>query len=111
MRELLGIQIIGILFALLLSYLTFLHFRRKEFTAKETIFWLAAWLIFLLLAIFPMGLDFLIKNWLSFSRRLDFFIILGFMSLIGMIFHIYTSIRKMQNKLERVVRKMAVIDK
>ena len=107
MSDLLVIQIVGILFSLLMLYLTFLHLRRKEFTTTETIFWFGAWLVFLFLAIFPMGLDFLIKNWLSFGRRLDFFIIIGFMFMIGIIFHIYITMRKVQNKVEKIVRKIA----
>jgi hypothetical protein len=108
MSNLLGIQIIGVLFALLMLYLTFLHLRRKEFTVKETIFWFGAWIVFLFLAIFPMGFDFIIKNWLSFERRLDFFIVIGFMFLIGMIFHMYTIMRKLQNKVEKIVSRMAM---
>ena len=108
MSDLLAIQIVGILFALLMLYLTFLHLRRKEFTNKETIFWFGAWTIFLFLAIFPKGFDFLIKNLLSFNRRLDFFIVAGFMFIIGMIFHIYTTIRKLQNKMDKLVRRIAL---
>lgn len=106
--NLLGIQIIGVLFALLMFYLTFLYLRRKEFTNKESIFWFGAWTIFLFLAIFPKGLDYFIKTWLTFGRRLDFFIIVGFMFLIGMLFHTYTIVRKNQQKIESVVRRIAI---
>ena len=108
MNLIIGIQILGMLFAVFMSYLTFLHFRKKEFTTKETIFWLGVWIIFLTISIFPTGLDFIIKNWLSFNRRLDFFIVIGFMFVIGVIFYIYTIIRKVQNKVENLVRKIAL---
>ena len=85
-----------------------MHQRRKEFTVKEYLFWFGAWAVFLLLVLFPTSLDFLIKDVLSLSRRLDFFIILGFMFLIGIMFHTYTIMRKTQNKIERVVRKIAI---
>ncbi len=104
----LGIQILGVLFVLFMVYITFLHQRRNEFTAKESIFWFGAWIFFLLLVIFPTYLDFFIKNVLNFNRRLDFFIVLGFMFLIGMIFHTYTIVRKNQNSVEKVVRKIAI---
>ena len=55
-----------------------------------------------------MGFDLVIKNWLAFARRLDFFIIIGFMFLIGMVFHIYTIIRKVQNRFEKIVAKIAL---
>ncbi len=104
--SILGIQLLGILFALLMFYITFLHQRRKEFTIKEYLFWSGAWIIFLLLSLFPTSLDFFIKNVLSLSRRLDFFIIIGFMFITGILFHTYTIVRKTQNKTERIVRAM-----
>jgi hypothetical protein len=104
----LGIQILGLLFALLMFYVTFLHQRRNEFTTKESVFWFGAWSCFVVLVIFPTSLDFFIKNILSFSRRMDFFIVIGFMFLIGIIFHTYTITRKTQNKIDKVVRKIAI---
>lgn len=108
MNDILGIQILGILFAFFMVYLTFLHQKRREFTAKEYIFWVGAWIIFLLLVLFPTSLDFFIKDILDMSRRLDFFIIAGFMFLIGITFYIYGIVRKNQNKIERVVREIAI---
>jgi len=93
---------------LLMFYLTFLHQRRNEFTVKESIFWFGAWLIFLLLVILPTSLDFFIKGVLDFSRRMDFFIVVGFMFLIGIIFHTYITMRRTQNKVERLIRKIAI---
>lgn len=104
----LGIQIFGLLFALFMFYLTFLHQRRNEFTVKESIFWFGAWIVFMLLVIFPTMLDFFIKDVLSFSRRMDFFIVIGFMFIIGIVFHTYTIVRKNQNKIEKIVRDIAI---
>lgn len=106
--DILGIQILGIFFALFMIYYTFLHQRRNEFTIKESIFWFGAWICFLLLVISPTSLDYLIKDILDFGRRMDFFIVIGFMFLIGITFHNYTIIRKTQNKIEKVVRKIAL---
>ncbi len=104
----LGIQILGVLFALIMMYVTFLHQRRKELNAGEYFFWFGVWAAFLLLVIFPTSLDFLIKDVLSLGRRLDFFIIVGLMLMIGILFHTYSIVRKTQNKVERVVGKIAV---
>lgn len=104
----LGIQILGVLFALFMFYITFLHQRRNEFTVKESIFWFGTWTIFLLLVVFPTSLDFFIKGVLSFSRRMDFFIVIGFLFLIGIMFHIYTIVRKNQNRVDTMVRKIAI---
>src|SRR3989344_6191105 len=107
MAELLGIQIIGILFGFFMMYYTFLHYKRKEFTVKEYGFWLILWAVFLIVTLFPGLLDPILKS-LSIARTLDFFIIIGFLFLVGMIFYTYTIVRKNQKKLEEVVRNIAV---
>ena len=107
-KVILAIQVVGMVFALFMLYITFLHQIRKEFTVKESIFWFGAWGAFLFMSIFPRALDFFIKNVLNFSRRLDFFIIIGFMFIIGLLFHTYTIMRKNQNEVEEIVRKIAI---
>jgi len=108
MIEILGIQILGILFALFMIYVTFLQQKRNEFTVKESILWFGAWICFLILVIFPKTFDFFITNVLSFSRMMDFFIVIGFMFLIGVSFYTYTLVRKNQNKIDNLVRNIAI---
>lgn len=107
MAEILGIQIIGILFGFFMMYYTFLHYKRKEFTMKEYAFWLVLWAIFIIVTLFPGILDPILKS-LSIARALDFFIIIGFLFLIGVIFYTYTIVRKSQKKIEEIVRNIAV---
>lgn len=107
MASILGIQILGILFAIFMLYYTFLQKKRKDFTTKEYSFWVILWTIFLIVTIFPGLLDPIVKS-LSLARTMDFFIILGFMFLIGSIFYTYTLVRKNQKKLEEIVRKVAM---
>lgn len=106
--DILGIQILGALFALVMIYITYMHQKRKEFTIKESVFWLSAWICFLALVFFPTFLDGFIKEFLNFSRRLDFYIVVGFMFLIGITFHTYTIVRKNQNRVDKLVRKIAI---
>ncbi|MBU0980343.1 MAG: DUF2304 domain-containing protein [Nanoarchaeota archaeon] len=103
-----GIQIAGVLFAIFMLYLTFLHQKRKEFTVKEYLFWVGLWLVFVLLALFPTALDPFVKGVLNVKRPIDLFMILGFMLIMGMIFHIYTIMRRVQKRSEEIVRKMAM---
>ena len=107
-KMVLGIQIFGILFGLFMIYITFLSGKRREFTTKEGGFWILVWVGFMLITIFPNSLDFLVKGVLKLQRPLDFFIIAGFMFMIGFIFYSYTLIRKIQKKTEEIVRKMAI---
>lgn len=107
MAELLGIQIIGILFGIFMMYYTFLHYKRREFSIREYSFWLILWAVFIVVTLFPAILDPILKT-LSIARTLDFFIIIGFLFLIGVTFYTYTIVRKNQKKLEEIVRSMAM---
>tara|TARA_Y100000310_G_scaffold345650_1_gene467730 strand:+ start:3899 stop:4231 length:333 start_codon:yes stop_codon:yes gene_type:complete len=104
---LIGIQILGLLFGLLMLYLSFVNYKRKEFTIKECSFWLVLWALFIVVTIIPGSLDFFVEN-LELTRTMDLFIILGFMFLIGAVFYTYTIVRKNQKKLESIVRKVAI---
>jgi hypothetical protein len=105
---LLGLQLGGVLFAIFMLYLTFLHKKRNEFTTTESGFWTIIWLIFTFLVLFPHSLDFIIKGVLKFSRTMDFFIVAGFMFVIGSIFYTYTVLRRTQKKVETIVQKIAI---
>lgn len=107
MAKILVIQIVGFLFGLFMSYYSFLHYKRKEFTVKEFSFWLGMWVVFSIVALFPSILDPFIKP-LGFFRALDFLIISGFLFLILAIFYTYTITRKNQRRIEAIVREMAI---
>jgi len=40
-----GIQIAAIIFVLWMTYFSYLHFRRKEFSFTEFIFWQIIWVL------------------------------------------------------------------
>ncbi len=106
MAEILGIQIIGILFGFFMMYYTFLNYKRKEFKIGEYVFWLLIWALFVIVTVLPGILDPIVKT-LDFARTLDFFIIVAFVFLTGISFYIYTTTKKNQNKIEQIVRKIA----
>jgi len=103
----LGIQILGILFGFFMMYYTFLQYKRKEFTIKEYGFWMILWAVFIIVTLYPGILDPVLES-LSIARTLDFFIIVGFLFLIGVIFYTYTIVRKNQKRIEEIVRNIAI---
>jgi hypothetical protein len=103
----LGIQIAGFLFGLFFIYYSFINYKRKEFTSKEFAFWIAAWAIFIIIAIFPSVLDPIVQYG-GFFRALDVLIVTGFLFLIAAIFYIYTLTRKTQKQVESIVRAVAL---
>ena len=76
MANILGTQILGILFGFFMMYYTFLQYKRKEFTIKEYSFWFIFWGVFAVITLFPQILDPVLIT-LSIGRTLDFFIIIG----------------------------------
>lgn len=104
---LLGIQILGVLFALFMLYLTFLQQKRKELSGKEYIFWVFVWVLFIIITIFPKILEPVIRT-LNIVRVMDLLVILGFLFVVGVLFHNYLNLRKVQKKVESLVSKMAV---
>ncbi len=103
----LGIQVGGSLFGLFMIYYSFLNYKRREFTAKETSFWIALWSLFIIIALFPFILDPILKP-LGFFRAFDFLIMTGFLFLIAAIFYTYTITRKNQKQVETIVRNLAI---
>ena len=107
MANILGIQILGLLFGFFMMYYTFLQYKRREFTIKEYGFWFVFWAAFVVITLFPQILDPLLST-LNIARALDFFIIAGFLFMIFVLFYTYTIVRKNQKKLEEVVRSIAM---
>ena len=105
--DILGIQIVGVLFGLLILYFTFLNLKRKEFTSREFIVWALLGLVFIVFSAFP-NIIYPLSNLVKLKRPLDLFIVLGFMFLIGAMFYTYSNMRYTQKKLEELVRKLAI---
>jgi hypothetical protein len=106
-QGILGIQIVGILFSIFMIYYTFLQYKKKDITIKEYLVWVCLWIIFIVLTIFPNIIRPIVKP-IGFARIFDFFIVAGFMFIIGSIFYIYLLVRSNQKRLEDIVRKVAI---
>ncbi len=90
-----------------MMYFTFVKYKRKELSKKEVVIWFAGWVLMVMVAIKPSSLDF-ISGRLNFYRRLDFFVVLGFFMLLGLGFFNYSTVKKLERKLEKYVRKEAI---
>ena len=103
----LGVQLIGILFALIMIYFTFLYFKRKQYGTRGFVVWLIIWLGFLVLVTFPQSV-YGIMEALHIERTVDFFVIGGFLVFSVILFHLYILTKEMQHKLEELVRNIAI---
>jgi hypothetical protein len=103
----LGIQILGIVFAVGLMYITFLNFKRKEMGPGEFVFWGILWLLFIYVVLFPYSLSF-IADTLNLVRLLDLFTIAALMFIVALTFYNYLMNMRTMKKMERVVRAIAL---
>ncbi len=105
----LGIQFLGLIFGLLMAYLSFLHYKRREFGKIQFISWEIIWFGFILVIIFPKITNVLFQE-LGIGRAMDFFIIIGFLFFTFLTFFSYTNINKIKASLEKQVREEALKD-
>lgn len=103
----LGIQVFGGLFGLFLIYFTFVLYKKQNLTFNEWGFWSVFGLIFAIISLFPRLLDPIVVT-LNLGRKMDLFIILGFMFLIIAVFYVYQVTRRNQKQLEELVRNLAL---
>jgi len=101
------IQLLGIIFGMGMLYFTYVKFKRKELTNLELLGWCTSWILLIAVAIAPSFLDPIIGP-LNFYRRLDFFVVIGFFLLFGLSFYNYSALKKMEKKLETLVRKESI---
>ncbi|MAG15646.1 hypothetical protein CMO88_01140 [Candidatus Woesearchaeota archaeon] len=103
----LGIQVFGLVFSAFILYMSFLYYKKKEFTLTEWSFWALFAILFATLSVFPQVLDPIVRS-LNLGRKLDLFIILGFMFLIATTFYTYRVARNTDKRVEELVRNMAI---
>ena len=101
------IQLLGLLFGLLMLYFTFLHYKRNEFKIETFLFWALLWVVYILMVIYPTSLDFFVEQ-LKFGRRLDFFVVFGFLFIVALVYYNYLSIHKTKRRMEIMTRKIAL---
>ena len=102
-----GVQILAILFVLWMTYFSFLHFRRKEFSLWEFAFWQVIWLGLAVIVLFPSTVNIVLEK-LHIARAFDLLTIGGFIILFGATFRNYVIIRRADRRLESLVRQLTL---
>jgi hypothetical protein len=102
-----AIQLLAILTALLMAYLSYRALRRGELKAVEFVLWTAIWSGLTLVSLFPDRLRAIIGP-LQVARLLDLVVIAGMFVLAGILFHLNRSLRRAEARLEELVRQLAL---
>ncbi|OYT27579.1 MAG: hypothetical protein B6U97_01155 [Candidatus Altiarchaeales archaeon ex4484_96] len=103
----LGIQIVGFVFSLFMSYLTFLYYRRGDYRFRDFGVWMVIWTIFTYVVLAPNSFGELLKP-LKVSRLMDLFTIISFIAVLGIVFYLYLITRRNEDKINRIVREIAL---
>jgi len=104
-----GIQIIAIFFAFMMIYLALLNYRRGEIDRIEFFSWTTIWSLTIFIVVFPVLLRDLAQHFFI-TRLFDLIVVGGFILVISMVSKAYLKTRKIEKKLEELVRQKALKD-
>jgi hypothetical protein len=102
-----GLQLLAVIFALVMIYFAYVNFKRKEINRAEITFWVLAWTGAIIIVLFPDTLREFVQQFFV-SRLLDVLIMGGFILVISMVAIAYIRTRRIEKKLEDLIRKEAL---
>lgn len=102
-----GIQILALLFAFSMVYFAVLHYKRGEINTNEIASWLIMWTAAIVVIIFPELLQNFARTFLV-SRVFDLMVIGGFILVISLAGSAYLRTRRLEKRLEDLVRKLSL---
>ena len=102
-----GLQIIALIFAFSMIYVASLHYKRHEIGKTEVVSWTVMWAAAIVIIIFPELLRSFASTFLV-TRVFDLMVIGGFILVISMVTSAYVRTKKIEKKLEELIRKEAL---
>lgn len=102
-----GLQLIAIVFSLIMIYLAYLNYRRKEIGKIEFISWWTIWVGATIIIIFPGLLQGFASTFLI-TRVFDFMVIGGFILVITLSYKAYIKSKSLEQRIEKLVREKAL---
>jgi len=105
-----GLQIIGILFALFMIYFALLHYKKGQLNGMEISSWIMIWVLVILIVIFPEVVRVYASSF-AISRVLDLLIGGAFIVIFIMVARAYVKVNSLEKRLEDLVRKLALKEK
>ena len=102
-----GLQIIALIFAFSMVYFVVLHFKRGEISKSEIVSWIIMWAAAIVIIVFPELLRKFASTFLV-TRVFDLMVIAGFILVISLVTSSYIRTKKLEKKLEDMVRREAL---
>jgi hypothetical protein len=101
------IQIAALVFALAMSYLTYVGFRRRHFGPGGLVLWQTIWVGLALISLVPQLFQWIVKP-LHVARLMDVVVIAGLLVLGAITYRNYAIVQRLQEQVERFVREQAL---
>jgi hypothetical protein len=101
------LQVLGIAYVLIMIYLSFLYYKRNNYSIQSFIFWCVVWCFGGLLLLMPESISALTQR-LTFSRVIDFYLVVGLMFFSIVCFLNFATVKRTEAKVEELVRKVAL---
>lgn len=102
-----GIQIFGVLFALVMIYFSMLYYKRKNYGKASLGLWLSVWIGLIIVLVIPALIS-SVMRWLSISRAVDAYVTVALVLITGIVFYLYGLVKKMEKQMEKLVRAQAL---
>lgn len=102
-----ALQIIALIFSFSMIYFAILHYKRGELRKAEIISWVVMWTGAVVVIIFPELLRTFASTFLV-TRVFDLMVIGGFVLVISMTASSYVRTKKLEKKMEEMVRREAL---
>jgi hypothetical protein len=101
------LQAIGVAYLAFMVYLTFLYYKRNNYSIQSFIFWMAIWLLAAVLLLIPNLANVIIPK-LQVVRVLDLYLIVGLLFFSAVCFFSYAAVKRTESKVEELVRQVAL---
>jgi len=101
------IQLAGLVFALFMIYLAYLHYKKGEYGVGSFAGWTIVWLIFLIVLTVPETF-YGVMGILNITRTADFIVSVIVIFLLVATFNIYAITKKTERQMEKLVRQVAI---
>lgn len=102
----LGLQISALVFSFAMIYFAVLHFKRRELSLREIVSWILIWVFVILAVLFPDILQTFARDF-QFARLFDMMVVGGIMVAIYLSVKAYLGAKRVEKKIEELVRKEA----
>lgn len=106
----LGVQLIGILFGLIMIYITYSYYKRGSYSHRSLTLWILVWLAFMTIIVVPETIYGVMQT-LQIQRTADFLVMAGFLLYSVIIFYLYMTVKRNERRVIKLVRTLAEKEK